>query len=152
MLKNLQAKSSSKTVQVDNDKSSDDAQAVKSEFLHHISSSLNHSAILESNQKPSSFKSNSIESDNSSGTSSLTNSSNGNTNPNGNVHINQYYFHLGELQQEADQPSQTTRVELPEQLDTSAKDLNRYNYIPHQKTDRVVAVKNNYINGNSKSN
>lgn len=78
-----------------------------------------------------------------SGTSSISNTSSNlssieNTNNSSNFHVNQYYYHVQQIKQNPNQIIQS--------------DLNRNNYIPHQKTDRVVAIKNNHIiNNNSKN-
>lgn len=60
-----------------------------------------------------------------------------------NCHVNQYYFHV--------QPKTTPakRVDSPPATPHSPASpqyvLNRSDYVPHQKTDRVVAIKNHHI-------
>lgn len=61
------------------------------------------------------------------------NTNNKSSNSHNNFHVNQYYFHV--------QPADS-RQNNPTYLN---KNLNRANYVPYQKTDRVVAIKNNHI-------
>jgi hypothetical protein len=148
--------------------SSANHQFMKSEFVLERAAVVSPPKISSSVDKTSlGAQESSPKSTDSSGTSSLSKCSSSN---NGNAHINQYYFHVGEMQLD----SCVSAVPVVEHSDHAAAapafravvteaqpiaaasqvatgDLGRYNYVPHQKTDRVVAIKNNYINGNSKS-
>jgi hypothetical protein len=130
-------------------------QFMKSEFVHEKPNLLNsppkitsEPPLIDTNGENSPKK----ESTDSSGTSSLSKIS---SNNDGNIHINQYYFHVGEMQLEREQKESaeinTIPTIEPTESEVNHVEMNRYNYVPHQKTDRVVAIKNNYINGNSKS-
>lgn len=133
------------------------------------SSSSNSDEMILTNSKQPATVLAQPENVDSSGTSSLSNSSHSNNNIMSNAHVNQYYFHLGELQANQQASAATTATteanladtniddllleddaNLDKEIEQLANDMSRFNYVPHQKTDRVVAVKNNYINSNSK--
>lgn len=111
-----------------------------------------------------------FQANSSSNTSSHNNTSTSGEGSNDNInnfHVNQYYYHVQNLKQEETNliespsvPSSLTIVKStapkevpPVTVASAAVDLvNRTNYmIPHQKTDRVVTVKNKSINSNSKN-
>jgi hypothetical protein len=91
-------------------------------------------------------KNNSINNTSSDSTSSNANTSS-TTNSNNNIHINEFYYHAQQIQQEI-KPKEIPiciQPQLP-----SKSELNKNNYVPHQKTDRVVVkIKNKSINTNS---
>ena len=65
---------------------------------------------------------------------------------NNNFHVNQYYYHVQQLQQQELQNDQQQKQQKGEQIEQILeKDLNRSNYVPHQKADRVVTVKSKAI-------
>ena len=63
----------------------------------------------------------------------------------GNCHVNQYYYHV--------QPQQSaSSSSASQQQQQHLYFVNRANYyVPHQKTDRVVAIKNHHITNQSNS-
>jgi hypothetical protein len=117
-----------------------------------------HNLDQESFDKLSSSNNNS--SSDSSTTNSTGNNNNNNANSNGNVHVNELYYHAQQFQQEnCKEPKQIPlQTQVPQspsppkkQLQLNQSDINRSNYVPHQKTDRVVVkIKNKSITSNSK--
>jgi hypothetical protein len=106
-------------------------------------------------------------SSNTSSHNNTTTSGEGSNDNINNFHVNQYYYHVQNLKQqetslvESSSPpttsppltTVTTTPSIKEITPVAAIDLvNRTNYmIPHQKTDRVVTVKNKSITSNSKN-
>ena len=64
----------------------------------------------------------------------------------GNCHVNQYYYHV------QPQQSSSSSSSASQQQQQHLYFVNRANYyVPHQKTDRVVAIKNHHITNQSNS-
>jgi len=144
----------------------------KASFAEFFTNITNNNSNIQLQQTPKSqqqtvFQAASTNSSsNTSSHNNTTTSGEGSNDNINNFHVNQYYYHVQNLKQQetslvesspapTSPPLTTTMTTTPSKEITpvAAIDLvNRTNYmIPHQKTDRVVTVKNKSITSNSKN-